>query len=77
MLPREIITIREWFSYRLQTRHCEVQTILRSRTLFQQFVVDEYCMIELDKLRYISKHQKELRVDKYSSLTEGGIQSQG
>jgi len=43
---RNRLTIREWFCFRLQTRKYEAQTLLRSRRLFQQFIVDGYTMME-------------------------------
>ncbi|KAL5170455.1 Replication protein A DNA-binding subunit B [Glycine soja] len=41
---RNRLTMREWFSYRLQCRSNESMTLLNSRRLFQQFVVDGYTM---------------------------------
>ncbi|KAL5130781.1 hypothetical protein HKD37_12G033780 [Glycine soja] len=46
---RKQVTLHEYFSYRLQSRTDEAQTILHSRRLFQQWIVDGYCMIEVDK----------------------------
>ncbi|RZB65818.1 hypothetical protein D0Y65_041747 [Glycine soja] len=37
---RNRLTMKEWFSYRLQCRSNESKTLLNSRRLFQQFVVD-------------------------------------
>ncbi|KAL5133595.1 ATP-dependent DNA helicase PIF1 [Glycine soja] len=66
---RKQVTLREYFSYRLQSRTDETQTILHSRRLFQQWIVDGYCMIESQKLNYVRQHQQQLRVDKYINLT--------
>ncbi|RZB57296.1 hypothetical protein D0Y65_046101 [Glycine soja] len=41
---RNRLTMREWFSYRLQYRSNESMTLLNSRRLFQQFVVYGYTM---------------------------------
>ncbi|KAG5098315.1 hypothetical protein JHK82_048169 [Glycine max] len=65
---RKQVTLHEYFSYRLQSRTDEAQTILHSRRLFQQWIVDGYCMIESQKLNYVSQHQQQLRVDKYINL---------
>ncbi|KAL5164961.1 Protein SET DOMAIN GROUP 41 [Glycine soja] len=65
---RNRLTMREWFAYRLQSRSNEAQTLLHSRKLFQQFIVEGYTMVESDKLSYIRNNQKKLRVGKYSSL---------
>ncbi|KAI4357377.1 hypothetical protein L6164_001329 [Bauhinia variegata] len=58
-------------NYRLQMQKHEPLTILASRKLFQQFIVDEYCMIESERLNYIRTRQKELRVESYCNLHEG------
>ncbi|KAL5194030.1 hypothetical protein HKD37_20G056166 [Glycine soja] len=65
---RKKVTMREYFCYRLQSRNNEAQTILHSRRLFHQWIVDDYCMIESQKLNYVRKHQQQLRVDKYMNL---------
>ncbi|KAL5194227.1 Replication protein A DNA-binding subunit B [Glycine soja] len=62
------LTMREWFAYRLQSRSNEAQTLLHSRKLFQQFIVEGYTMVESERLSYIRNNQKKLRIDKYSSL---------
>jgi len=36
--------------------------------LFQQGIVDGYCMIESQKLNYVRQHQQEVKVDKYMNL---------
>ncbi|KAL5148386.1 Replication protein A DNA-binding subunit A [Glycine soja] len=46
----------------------EAQTILHSRRVFQQWIVDGYCTIESQKLKYVRQHQQQLRVDKYINL---------
>ncbi|KAL5158793.1 hypothetical protein HKD37_15G043187 [Glycine soja] len=66
---RKQVTLREYFCYRLQSRTNEAHTILHSRRLFQQWIVDGYCMIESQKLNYVRQHQQQLRVDKYINLT--------
>ncbi|XP_058726418.1 uncharacterized protein LOC131597759 [Vicia villosa] len=63
------LTIREWLAYRIQTRATEAHPLLRSRRLFQQFLFDGFSMMESQRLNYIRKHQKKLRVSKYSNLT--------
>ncbi|KAI9128702.1 hypothetical protein K1719_000185 [Acacia pycnantha] len=51
-------------------RNSERSVILLGKKLLQQFIVDGYSMIESDRLDYIKKHQKELRVDLYSRLSD-------
>ncbi|KAL2985527.1 hypothetical protein AAZX31_12G156900 [Glycine max] len=53
---RNCLTMKEWFAYRLQCRPNEAQSLLHSRKLFQQFVVEGYTM--------------KLRVDKFCSLQD-------
>ncbi|KAL2963053.1 hypothetical protein AAZX31_17G179600 [Glycine max] len=67
---RNCLTMREWFAYRLQCRPNEGQTLLHSRKLFQQFVAEGYTMIESERLSYVRKNQKKLRVDKFCSLQQ-------
>lgn len=76
---RTKLTIREWLCFRLQTRKDEAQTLMHSRRLFQEFVVDGYTMIESERLSFLRHNQSKLRVDKYHSLnnTESTNQTQG
>ncbi|KAG5088981.1 hypothetical protein GYH30_001400 [Glycine max] len=60
--------MREYFCFRMQSRDNEAQTILHSKRLFQQWIVDGYTTIESQKLNYVTEHQQELRVDKYMNL---------
>ncbi|XP_058758760.1 uncharacterized protein LOC131632013 [Vicia villosa] len=73
---RNRLTIREWLAFRIQTRLCEAKTLLSSRRLFQQFLVDGYTMLESEKLEWLRKNQPKLRVSKYNSLEKEGDQSQ-
>ncbi|KAH1266316.1 hypothetical protein GmHk_01G001829 [Glycine max] len=65
---RKKVTMREYFCFRMQSRDNEAQTILHSKRLFQQWIVDGYTTIESQKLNYVTEHQQELRVDKYMNL---------
>ncbi|XP_058746518.1 uncharacterized protein LOC131619442 [Vicia villosa] len=73
---RNRLTIREWLAFRIQTRLSEAKTLLSSRRLFQQFLVDGYTMLESEKLEWLRKNQPKLRVSKYNSLEKEGDQSQ-
>ncbi|KAK4256171.1 hypothetical protein QN277_009070 [Acacia crassicarpa] len=64
------LTPREYLAFRLMRRNSERSLILQGKKLLQQFVVDGYSMVESDRLDYIRKHQKELRVDLYSELSD-------
>ncbi|KAI9072566.1 hypothetical protein K1719_045453 [Acacia pycnantha] len=67
------VSMREYFVYKLMTRHDEVSTILHTGILFQQFVVDAYTMIEAQRLLWVRTHQKELRADMYRGLSDALI----
>ncbi|XP_058732948.1 uncharacterized protein LOC131604533 [Vicia villosa] len=73
---RNRLTIREFLAYRIQTRCNEAKTLLSSRRLFQQFLVDGYTMLESEKLEWLRKNQPKLRVSKYNALNEEGDQNQ-
>ncbi|XP_058732927.1 uncharacterized protein LOC131604509 [Vicia villosa] len=63
-------SIKDWLSYRLQNRSEEAKTLLHSRRLFQQFLVDGYCTMESERLNWLRNNQSKLRVGKYNRLTD-------
>ncbi|KAL4294259.1 hypothetical protein AHAS_Ahas18G0210200 [Arachis hypogaea] len=65
---RSKLTMRQFFVFRLQTRKTQAPTILVSKKLFQQLLVDAYTMIESERLLYFRIHQKKLRAEDYKSL---------
>jgi hypothetical protein len=69
---RTKLTIKEWLSFRLQTRNFEAKTLLTSRRLFQQFLVDGYTMMEAERLSWLRNNQSTLRVCKYNNLNQTG-----
>jgi len=73
---RNRVTIREFICFRLQTRSGEAKTLLSSQRLFQEFIVDGCNMMESKRLCYIKTHQKQLRVEKYSTLNSFHGQNQ-
>jgi len=73
------LTIKAWLSFRIQARKMEAMTLLCSRRLFQQFLVDGYTMMESERLNWLRRNQSKLRVGKYRQLIDsnnGGNQSQ-
>ncbi|CAJ2663091.1 unnamed protein product [Trifolium pratense] len=64
------LTIMDWLSFRIQTRQDEAQTLLSSRKLFQEFLVDGYTMMESERLSWITNNQSKLRVSKYRKLND-------
>ncbi|XP_072063317.1 uncharacterized protein [Arachis hypogaea] len=73
---KETISMREFFSYRLQMRSHESQVILISRSLFQQFLVDSYTMVEAERLQYHRHHQNKFRSHQLQGLHECLIQGE-
>jgi hypothetical protein len=65
---RNRLTIKDWLSFRIHTRKDEPQTIICSRRLFQQFLVDGYMMMETERLNWLRKNQSKLRIGKYRQL---------
>lgn len=48
----------------------ETHTLIRSRRLFQQFLVDGYMMLQSGRLSFIIYNQCKLRVENYSNLDD-------
>ncbi|XP_019190755.1 PREDICTED: uncharacterized protein LOC109185227 [Ipomoea nil] len=70
-LPLQIrISPKEYFSFYIHEKVNEKHTLLYSRRLFQQFLVDAYTMIESARLVYIRTHQKALRCEAYQGLSD-------
>ncbi|XP_073014531.1 uncharacterized protein [Primulina eburnea] len=73
---RKKVSIREFFAYRLQDMDCESSTILSSRRLFHQFVVDAYTMVESSRLTYIRMNKKQWRCEMYKGLHDALLRSE-
>lgn len=71
-----ILTIREWLAFWIQSRSKEAKTLLSSRRLLQQFSIDGYMMLESERLTWLHKNQAKLRVSKYKNINEEGDESQ-
>lgn len=67
---RNRLTIKGWLSYRIMVRQFEAHTLICSRRLFQQFLVDGYTMMETERLTWLRKNQTRLRVGKHRQLSE-------
>ncbi|GJR79669.1 uncharacterized protein Tco_0150454 [Tanacetum coccineum] len=65
---KKYVTRREWFAYRIQDRPNVFSTILSSKRLFQQFLVDGYTMVEAERMLYIRNQQSDLRCETYSRM---------
>ncbi|XP_056855468.1 uncharacterized protein LOC108807616 [Raphanus sativus] len=71
-LKRKNISMRQWYAYRIMERDGESHTLLHSKRLFQQFLVDGYTTIEANRLSYLRMNQKSLRSDSYDSIQQSG-----
>lgn len=69
-LKKPNISMRQFFAFRLHERDNESHSLLHSRRLFQQFLVDAYTTIESNRLRYLKFNQTTLRSDSYDSIKE-------
>jgi hypothetical protein len=74
---RNRLTIRAWLSYRIQSRKNDARTLICSRRLFQQFLVDGFTMMESERLTWLRKNQSKLRVGKYHRLNDQVINNDG
>ncbi|CAF1934301.1 BnaCnng73540D, partial [Brassica napus] len=67
---RQTISMRQWYAFRLHERENECHTLLHSKRLFQQFLVDSYTTIESNRLRYLRMNHKCLRSDSFDSIKQ-------
>lgn len=71
---RQNISMREYVSYRLMVRggppKGDFKSVIHAGKLGQQLVVDNYCRIEGDRLRFIRNQQAKLRVDTNIGLAD-------
>ncbi|XP_071728964.1 uncharacterized protein [Rutidosis leptorrhynchoides] len=61
-------TMNMFYCYQLHDRLNSYSLMMRLGRLFQQYVVTVYCSIELDRMDYIRKKQKDIRKDYLSGL---------
>lgn len=69
-LKRDHISMRQWFACRIQERDGECHTLLHSRRLFQQFLVDAFTNIETNMLSFLRLNHKCLRSDTFDSIQQ-------
>ncbi|XP_074376909.1 uncharacterized protein LOC141718427 [Apium graveolens] len=67
---RKRITMKEYYSYRLQVRKNEGLHVRLAGRLYQQYVVDAFSCIEQARLWWLRTHQTNLRSDLYSTLAK-------
>ncbi|XP_072073481.1 uncharacterized protein [Arachis hypogaea] len=74
--PREHVSMKEFFAFRVQERLADGSPLLYSRRLFQQFLVDAYSMIESSRLMYIHLDQNKFRCEMYKGLAEAVLRGE-
>nr|XP_017255780.1 PREDICTED: uncharacterized protein LOC108225432 [Daucus carota subsp. sativus] len=67
---RKRITMKEYYSYKLQVRKNEGLTVRLGGRLFQQYVVDAFSTVEQARLWWLRTHQKILRSDLYTNISK-------
>jgi len=67
---RSKVTPHMWYSWQLFERPQQFSVLLRSARLFQQYLVDQYCKQEAEKMSYLRDNQERLRAADYTTLRE-------
>ena len=55
----------------------KIKTSLRTKSLTQQYVVDQFAKIELSRLNFIKNNQKEMRAELYNGLKDAVTKNDG
>ena len=63
----------QFYSFYLQDRRHHFNAILRSRHLFQEYLVNTYAQIEQGRLRFIQCNQATFHVELYQGLADAAI----
>ncbi|GJV30632.1 AT-hook motif-containing protein, partial [Tanacetum coccineum] len=75
------VTMKEYYTYIIQQRNNQGNTLLKGGRLFQQYLVNAYTAIEEQRLKWTKNNQDTLRVDLYHNLcdavTRGDTNSAG
>ncbi|CAN6913620.1 unnamed protein product [Brassica oleracea] len=69
-LKRKNISMRQWYAFQIHERDGGSHTLLHSKRLFQQFLVDAFTTIESNRLCYLRMNQKSLRSDSFDSIQQ-------
>jgi hypothetical protein len=69
-VKQKTLTPRQFYSYSLQLKDLKKVTINHCGRLFQEYVVDNYCKIEQQRLFFIENNQKHLRAELYNDLQD-------
>ncbi|XP_074309151.1 uncharacterized protein LOC141643752 [Silene latifolia] len=67
--PRDKLTLREWYAFRIPDRPLSVEfPTHKSGKAYHQFLVDGFASVESHRLKFIRYNQDLLRVDNYNNL---------
>jgi hypothetical protein len=64
------VTLSKYLAYHTAPRANQFNVLHHGRKLFQQWVVDQYCKMETQRLRWIRQHQKTIRAELYQGLQD-------
>jgi hypothetical protein len=64
------LTPSNFYSYRLQIRKDDYNSIMKLRRLLQQYAVDQWAKIELSRMNWVRSNQATIRAEKYSGLMD-------
>ena len=53
---RKYVTMREFYTYRIQQRIDEGKILIRGGRLFQQYIIDTFSSVEKERLDYIKRN---------------------
>ncbi|XP_072087265.1 uncharacterized protein [Arachis hypogaea] len=67
---RQEVSMREFFTFKIQERLADGSPLLYSRRLFQQFLVDGFSIIGSSRLNYIRLDQERIRCEMYRGIKE-------
>ena len=62
---RKRVTIRQYTSYRIQMRHQHANVLHKGGRLFQQYIVDMFCKMEQNVLKWVRSNQQTIRSELY------------
>lgn len=62
------MSMREYYTYSIQTRTSENSFIVKNGRLFHKFIVDSYTSLESYRLQWIRSNQTTIRVDIYNNV---------
>lgn len=67
---KKTVSASIFYSYRIMVREGEDNYLVNYRSVFSQYLVDEYAKIETERLNYIKNNQAKLRADSYIHLKD-------